>query len=1232
MSETSDDLSALAWVYEEVRRSLETAHKGLRRFVKESEASANSDVDAVDPSVLRGARMNIHQSVGALELVGLGPLAAVLSASEAAVALFIAKPHKLNAKAVEDIERASFALLDYIGRVLGGKTVSPLSLFPQYRAVQEDVGADRVHPADLWGVAWRWLDLPADGTVQPRPPNAATRAGIEKELLALIRAAEPRAAARRLSDAFAGIAKAARHSKIIICWKLAAAVFEAQAHGLLGFDVYSKRLGSRLLAQFRSLARGEIDVSERLALDLLFFCEQSRTATGATPRLAAVQKTYGLASGEPVDYTTSHLGRYDPAWVAQARKRVTAAKETWSAVAGGEMHRLSGLSEQFSLVGDSLKRLFPLGEVLAKVLHDAAGVALDSGAAPPAPLAMEAATCLLYVEAVLEDADFDHPQQPQRVQRLAQRLNAVRQGKAPEPLESWMEELYRRVSDKQTMGSVVQELRASLSEAEKLIDQFFRDTGDPKPLIDVPKYLSAMRGVLSVLGMDHASAALAKMRDEVDGLATTQADLPHAAQAGVFDRLAGNLGALGFLIDMLSVQPQMAKSLFTYDAADGSLKPIMGRGVDRSALSVHAAQAGSALEQQLIDQARQLARDASQKEVSSADLVLSLERLSRGASAADRSGLAQATRDAQQALVRAVGGAGISAARDQVSKTMTEFLSPGSSVRTLERGVAHKPAAPTATPAPKAISEAVQDDELREVFLEEAREVIGDATAALAELNETPGELPILTTIRRAFHTLKGSSRMVGLKDFGEAAWTCEKLYNTSLAEQREADRDLLQFTAWALEYLASWVEEIAARRAHEHSSAVVAQRALTHAEAGEARDSRRDGLSSSSPAKKAAISVPGPLAAQAAPAAFTPSLPAVQPVPPTLEFSFSLDLPPSDDSLPSTGSALRAESAQAEVQALFDPFDLNVTDTLPLPQTIEAAAADIAIDLIDLDLGQEFSAATPAKPSDPVRVMVAAEPHAPDLVPEPIELPELRELSATAAAALDAPPSVPIPLPEVVQDDASEEEETDAELVKVIGPLRISIALFNIYLNEADELSRRLTTELAEWAMELHRPIGEIPIALAHSLAGSSATVGFANLSNLARTLEHALTRSQAIGRGTPQEARLFVDAAEEIRRLLHQFAAGFLKDPSVTLLSRLDEHELSSARWLEAVTAAADMLPPSRSGALGGSAAPGTPAAAAMPEAFAVTPPPAPAAITPETTPKASPASDVRRLASAA
>ncbi len=138
-----------------------------------------------------------------------------------------------------------------------------------------------------------------------------------------------------------------------------------------------------------------------------------------------------------------------------------------------------------------------------------------------------------------------------------------------------------------------------------------------------------------------------------------------------------------------------------------------------------------------------------------------------------------------------------------------------------------------------------------------------------------------------------------------------------------------------------------------------------------------------------------------------------------------------------------------------------------------------------------------------------------------------------------------------------------------MVGPLRIGIPLFNIYLNEADELSRHLSTELAEWAMELHRPVGEVPIALAHSLAGSSATVGFADLSHLARALEHGLTRSHALRHGTAEEAQLFTEVADDIRRLLHQFAAGFLKEPAAGLLERLAEHEVSSAQRLDAQSA---------------------------------------------------------------
>ena len=639
-TETIDDLSALAWVQDELRRSLEAAHKAMRRYLKEAEALAGSDVDAVDPGVLRAARAQLHQGVGALELVGLPAAAQMVRANEAALQKLSARPVTLTAAAAETIEQASFALLDYLARLLADKPISPLAMFPQYRAVQELAGADRIHPADLWLHDWQWHDIAADPSAVPRAADAELRSEVETQTLALMRRTDGPCAAV-LSDLFAGLAaggKAAAGQSaerwLGTAWQLASAFFEAQAQGLLRLDAYSKRIPSRLLAQMRMSERGDTgqagDVSQRLAQDLLFFCAQAASPGDGrrAPRLAAVRHAWSLARRAPVDYLASQLGRFDPAVIAQAKKRVGAAKEGWSAVAGGELHRLSTLNEQFQLVGESLKRLYPAGDKLAQSLCAVAAQAVSAGAPPPPAVAMEVATAVLYLEASLEDADFDHASQAERVRRLAQRVANVQGGAEPDPLEHWMEELYRRVSDRQTMGSVVQELRGALTESEKSIDAFFRQPGAREQLHPVPGQLNAMRGVFSVLGLDQASHAVVRMRDDVDALAAATGA---SVDAAAVERLASNLGALGFLIDMLSVQPAMAKSLFTFDGESGLLRSVAGGGRHRASvfgtLDTPVATAPAPVEPRLIEQAQALAMAAAHPEVPLDAVSRELERL-----------------------------------------------------------------------------------------------------------------------------------------------------------------------------------------------------------------------------------------------------------------------------------------------------------------------------------------------------------------------------------------------------------------------------------------------------------------------------------------------------------------------------------------------------------------------------------------------------------------------------
>jgi chemosensory pili system protein ChpA (sensor histidine kinase/response regulator) len=1066
-----NDLGPLAWVLDELRKSLDGASKAIRRFVRDAELARGSDLESLDASQLRIARQQLHQAVGALEMVGLPEPAKVLRSMEALAQKFVERPESCSEDAATKVERASFALIEYLESVLRGKAASAVALFPQYRDILELVGEERVHPAELWAHAWRWIDADTPAAAQPLGYDAGLRSQLDSAVLKVVKTGSV-SSSQALRDICLGLAAGQQALEVRSFWKICAAYFESMALKLCPSDVYVKRAASRVLMQYTSLAKGSAGVSDRLAQDLLFFCAQAVPADAqAAPVLNAVRLAYGLTQTKPVNYDTPQYGRFDPAVLVQARKRIATATETWSALSGGDTNRLKVVSEQFTLVGESLLKLHPENKELARALLKAVDGTVRSGEPPSTPVAMEVATSILYLDAAYEDMDPTDASMKERSDRLARRLDHVVAGGQPEALEPWMEELYRRVSDRQTMGSVVEELRSSLTEIEKSLDTFFRSPKDKAPLNDVPNQLAQMRGVFSVLGLDQASLATVRMRDTVEKFLVDNID-EDSARTGVFEKFGNSLGALGFLIDMLSYQRALAKKLFVYDEDLGEFKPLMGREREVAAVAPEAPTAPV----------------------------------------------------------------------------------PAAAPVPLARPAA--PAAPAPSAAPVAVDAADDDGaELRDIFLDEAREVVHNGQDAVLALLGDPADLSQQTTLRRAFHTLKGSSRMVGFNEFGEAAWAMEQMMNGWLAEQKPARPELLQLSNTALQGLGQWVEDIATGKDAGWSAAPFRQSADAM---------RTDGRFV---ALDLPVAAPAP---QAAPAVAVPPVPELPPLteePPPVDFESTrmFDMESVDAKPPGK------PAKQAVVEPMGEIGDIDFSSLSNVPQAAQPPARvsePPARQDGELGLSLDWAPTSLAGPEDlsPLKEG-ASQDWATTRLAEPTELPafELPELQNNWADT--ATGSMHDDLPDVPDTKAAGIEgfefdlpaptpaETPDEQVKVIGTLRIGIPLYNVFLNEADEWSRRLLTELNEWSLELHNPVPDSAIALAHSLGGSSATVGFSALSEIARALEQSMQHVQLHGQGLPEHAQVFVAAADDIRHLLHQFAAGFLKSPEPGLVEALNQ-----------------------------------------------------------------------------
>ncbi|MDD9314648.1 hybrid sensor histidine kinase/response regulator [Acinetobacter lactucae] len=108
-----------------------------------------------------------------------------------------------------------------------------------------------------------------------------------------------------------------------------------------------------------------------------------------------------------------------------------------------------------------------------------------------------------------------------------------------------------------------------------------------------------------------------------------------------------------------------------------------------------------------------------------------------------------------------------------------------------------------------------QDDEFLEIFIEEIEEIFVELQSLIHEWMHSENIAP-LTEIRRHFHTLKGSGRMIGAKSSAELAWTVEDTLNRVINQSLGLTPNIQQYVQLVFKfYFFKLVDDFKSKKDH---------------------------------------------------------------------------------------------------------------------------------------------------------------------------------------------------------------------------------------------------------------------------------------------------------------------------------------------------------------------------------------------------------------------------------
>ncbi|MFP5402445.1 MAG: Hpt domain-containing protein, partial [Gammaproteobacteria bacterium] len=678
------------------------------------------------------------------------------------------------------LRNALEGLQRWVKDLADGRGSGELALFPLYKRLRELQGAEQVFEGELF-----FPDLRAQMSGKPvgagLSPDAlaaevkATRAQFQRGLLAFLRNAGADEGLRRMRDALAAIERIVPSEAAQTFWWACVGFLDSLiAHGVEA-DIHVKKLLARVDLQMRRLMEGSPEVGEKLMREALFFVAKSQAIEG---RAAEVRSALGL------DRYLPGRGMLDPETLARMRpvldtllNGLKTARESWHAYVEGDDAQL----EQFQTL---LARMQPQAQMLEHsgllpLLDELGAVALVSAGREGEAREqthLEVAATLLLMQNGVESEDVLHADFAARAENQQQRLRALIEGR--ELPASIAESATQREAERDMLVHMAREVGQNLRQMEEALDAFFRDANEREALAGLPALAQQAQGALTMLELPDAARLLA---------AATEAVQPFASE-GVPDeatqnRLADAFSSLGLFVE-------------SYCAGRGDAGTLLRPALIEFGLFDAAAPAAPAVP----------------AVAESGGLSLVVPDDDAGAKKKFPDALTDADAPAFELPVV------------ELAFEAPSIEAPAEAVDAEARPEPETPAELPAAAAPTPVTEPPESEpsdtgdytveipadtepELLEIFLEEANEVLANMGEAANACHNNPDDHESLTVVRRGFHTLKGSGRMVGLTDFGETAWRHEQLMNGWLAENKPASADLLHLVEHARGHFQHWVD-----------------------------------------------------------------------------------------------------------------------------------------------------------------------------------------------------------------------------------------------------------------------------------------------------------------------------------------------------------------------------------------------------------------------------------------